>query len=181
MPPSPATGVPGAAPAGRVAAQASSPAPGGLEIVPPRPPEPVAPAEPAAPPPKASPAPEVKPSPEPKASVAVPKPVPPPRPPAPKARVESPAPVVVAKPAPEGSSPAALRAQLEERLRRRGLLRGSGSDPNTGVTVEVGPNGVVTLSGIVRDATQRDEAAGLVRIAGVNEVRLRVNLQSSWN
>ena len=173
----------GRGPAGRVSAQASSPAPGGLEIVPPRPPEPVAPAEPAAPPPKASPAPELKPSPEPKASVAVPKPVPPPRPPAPKPRVESPpqVPVVVAKPAPEGSSPAALRAQLEERLRRRGLLRGSGSDPNTGVTVEVGPNGVVTLSGIVRDATQRDEAAGLVRIAGVNEVRLRVNLQSSWN
>jgi serine/threonine protein kinase len=185
VPPSPATGVPGAAPPGRVAAQASSPAPGGLEIVPPRPPEPVAPAEPAARPPKASPAPEIKPSPEPKASVAVPKPVPPPRAPAPKPRVEPQAPpqvpVVVAKPAPEGSSPAALRAQLEERLRRRGLLRGSGSDPNTGVTVEVGPNGVVTLSGIVPDVTQRDEAAGLVRIAGVSEVRLRINVQKSWN
>ena len=50
-----------------------------------------------------------------------------------------------------------------------------------GVTVEVGPNGVVTLRGIVRDATQRDEAANLVRMAGVNEVRLRVNVQSSWN
>jgi osmotically-inducible protein OsmY len=39
----------------------------------------------------------------------------------------------------------------------------------------------VTLSGIVRDATQRDEAAGLVRIAGVSEVRLRINVQKSWN
>jgi len=83
--------------------------------------------------------------------------------------------------APEAPSPAGLRAQLEDRLRRRGLLRGSGSDPNTGVTVEVGPNGVVTLSGIVPDITQRDEAAGLVRIAGVSEVRLRINVQKSWN
>jgi serine/threonine-protein kinase len=181
VPPSPATGVPGAASPGRVAPQASSTASGGLEIVPPRPPEPAAPPEPAPPPPKGSPAPEVKPSPEPKASVVVPKPAPPPRPPAPKARVESQAPVVVAKPAPEASSPAGLRAQLEDRLRRRGLLRGSGSDPNTGVTVEVGPNGVVTLSGIVPDVTQRDEAAGLVRIAGVSEVRLRINVQKSWN
>jgi len=181
VPPSPATGVPGAASPGRVAPQASSTGSGGLEIVPPRPPEPAAPPEPAPPPPKGSLAPEVKPSPEPKASVVVPKPAPPPRPPAPKARVESQAPVVVAKPAPEASSPAGLRAQLEDRLRRRGLLRGSGSDPNTGVTVEVGPNGVVTLSGIVPDVTQRDEAAGLVRIAGVSEVRLRINVQKSWN
>jgi osmotically-inducible protein OsmY len=45
----------------------------------------------------------------------------------------------------------------------------------------VGPNGVVTLRGIVRDATQRDEAASLVRLAGVSEVRLQVNVQSSWN
>jgi serine/threonine-protein kinase len=169
VPPSPATGVPGAVTPGPVGPKVSSTAPGGLEIVPSKPPEPVAP------PPKASPAPEPKPS------VVAPKPAPAPRPPAPKGRAESQTPVVVAKPAPEAPSPAGLRAQLEDRLRRRGLLRGSGSDPNTGVTVEVGPNGVVTLSGIVPDITQRDEAAGLVRIAGVSEVRLRINVQKSWN
>jgi osmotically-inducible protein OsmY len=87
----------------------------------------------------------------------------------------------VAKSGPDTTSSDGLRAQLEDRLRRRGLLRGSSSDPNTGVTVEVGPNGVVTLRGIVRDVAQRDEAANLVRLAGVSEVRLRVNVQSSWN
>ena len=144
---------------------------GGPQIVPPRPPASVSPPEPVVPPPpvQSPPAPEVK------APPAPPRPAPPPRPVAPAPKQS----VAVAKPDP--ASPDGLRARLEERLRSRGLLRGSGSDPNTGVTVEVGPNGVVTLRGIVRDATQRDEAANLVRMAGVNEVRLRVNVQSSWN
>jgi len=152
--------------------QVSAAAPGGLEIVPPRPPEPASPPEPVAPKPK--------PVLEAKAAPAPSKPAPPPRPATPATKPTQPPPAVT-KSGPDTTSSDGLRAQLEDRLRSRGLLRGSGSDPNTGVTVEVGPNGVVTLRGIVRDVTQRDEAANLVRLAGVSEVRLRVNVQSSWN
>ena len=166
--PGPATSRPASGPP-----QVSAAAPGGLEIVPPRPPEPVSPPEPVAPP-------KPKPVPEAKSAPAPPKSAPPPRPAAPATKPTQ-QPLVVAKPGPDTASSDGLRVQLEERLRSRGLLRGSGSDPNTGVTVEVGPNGVVTLRGIVRDVTQRDEAANLVRLAGVSEVRLRVNVQSSWN
>jgi serine/threonine protein kinase len=169
----PAAATPGPAPASPPVAVA---APGGLEIVPSRPPEPVTQPEPIAPKPR--------PAPEAKSGPVAAKTAPPPRPPAPapKPRSEAQPPAIVMKPAPDTTSADGLRAQLEDRLRSRGLLRGSGTDPNTGVTVEVGPNGVVTLRGIVRDATQRDEAANLVRLAGgVSEVRLRVNVQSSWN
>ena len=166
--PGPATSRPASGPP-----QVSAAAPGGLEIVPPRPPEPVSPPEPVAPP-------KPKPVPEAKSAPAPPKSAPPPRPAAPATKPTQ-QPLVVAKPGPDTASSDGLRVQLEERLRSRGLLRGSGSDPNTGVTVEVGPNGVVTLRGIVRDVTQRDEAANLMRLAGVSEVRLRVNVQSSWN
>jgi hypothetical protein len=171
--PAPATARPATAPP-----QVSATVPGGgLEIVPSRPPEPVSPPEPVAPP-KPRPVPEARLTPAPPRPAASATPPARPATPAPKPAQPS---VAVAKPAPDPASPNALRAQLEERLRSRGLLRGSGSDPNTGVTVEVGPNGVVTLRGIVRDATQRDEAASLVRLAGVSEVRLQVNVQSSWN
>ena len=171
--PAPATARPATAPP-----QVSATVPGGgLEIVPSRPPEPVSPPEPVAPP-KPRPVPEARLTPAPPKPAASATPPARPATPAPKPAQPS---VAVAKPAPDPASPNALRAQLEERLRSRGLLRGSGSDPNTGVTVEVGPNGVVTLRGIVRDATQRDEAASLVRLAGVSEVRLQVNVQSSWN
>jgi predicted Ser/Thr protein kinase len=166
--PAPATARPAPGPP-----HVSATVPGGLEIVPSRPPEPVSPPEPVAPP-------KPKPVPEAKATPAPSKPAPPARPATPAPKPTQP-PLTVAKPAPDPASPDSLRAQLEDRLRSRGLLRGSGSDPNTGVTVEVGPNGVVTLRGIVRDITQRDEAANLVRLAGVSEVRLRVNVQSSWN
>ena len=74
-----------------------------------------------------------------------------------------------------------LLEKREQANEGRGLLRGSGSDRETGVSVEVSSEGVVTLRGIVRDAAQRDEAARLARGNGVTDVRLRVNLQSSWN
>ena len=101
--------------------------------------------------------------------------------PVPKPGADAQKPVVVAKPEPTLPSSNGLREQIEERLRSRGLLRGSGSDRETGVSVEVSSEGVVTLRGIVRDAAQRDEAARLARGNGVTDVRLRVNLQSSWN
>jgi len=101
--------------------------------------------------------------------------------PAPKPRVDAQTPGIVSKPEPALPSANRLREQIEERLRGRGLLRGSGSDPDTGVAVEVSSEGIVTLRGIVRDAAQRDEAARLARVGGVTDVRLRVNVQSSWN
>ncbi len=83
---------------------------------------------------------------------------------------------------PEPASPNAgvLRAQVEDRLRGRGLLRGSGSDHDTGITVEVSSEGIVTLRGVVRDPEQRDEAVRLARVAGVSEVRPQINVQRSW-
>jgi hypothetical protein len=49
------------------------------------------------------------------------------------------------------------------------------------LVVEVGPDNVVTLRGVVRDAAQREEAATLARVAGAADVRLQINVQSSWN
>jgi osmotically-inducible protein OsmY len=87
---------------------------------------------------------------------------------------------VVSKAVPAAPGVDALRAQVEDRLRGRGLLRGSG-DPDTGLTVEINTEGVVILRGIVRDAKQRDEAVRLARIAGVADVRPHINVKDSWN
>lgn len=154
--------------------QVSSVAPAEV-IVPPKPLEPANPPDPV--PPRPRPAPQKGPE------IGTPKTSSPARPPAvaPKPRAEAQQARVVPPAGPGAANVDRLRTQVEDRLRGRGLLRGSGSDPNTGVTVEVGPNGVVTLRGIVRDAAQRDEAATLARLDGVSEVRLRVNVQSSWN
>jgi serine/threonine protein kinase len=156
--------------------QTSSVSPSGVEIRPSRPPESVSPPEAIAPP-KPKPPSETKPGP------AAPKPGSQSHPPTPipNPRIEAQQPLVVSKADPGTPSADHLRTQVEDRLRSRGLLRGSGSDPDIGVTVEVSPNGVVTLRGIVRDVAQRDEAARLARLAGVSDVRLRVNVQSSWN
>jgi serine/threonine-protein kinase len=165
-----------AATATQIPSSASTAPPPSVEIVPPRPPEPITPPATVTPP-KPAPPPEAKPSP---AAVKA-RPAPRPPVPAPNPRIETKPPLAVSKPVPAPTGPESLRAQVEDRLRSRGLLRGSGPDPETGLSVEVGPNGVVTLRGIVRDAAQRDEAARLARIAGVSEVRLRINVQSSWN
>jgi predicted Ser/Thr protein kinase len=73
-----------------------------------------------------------------------------------------------------------LRKEVEARLRSRSLLRGSGTDPNTGLTVEVDAERTVTLRGVVRDEAERVEAVRLARVKGVTDVRPRINVRDSW-
>jgi osmotically-inducible protein OsmY/predicted Ser/Thr protein kinase len=71
---------------------------------------------------------------------------------------------------------AALRAEIQARLHARGLLRESSTD-RWGVTVEVGPNGEVTLGGIVRDAVLQGEAIRLVQgVPGVQQVKQEIRV-----
>ncbi len=62
------------------------------------------------------------------------------------------APARPAMPALSAAELTRIRAQAEQKLLGRGLLRVSGSD-RWGVSVEVGPTGEVTLSGTLRDMT----------------------------
>jgi osmotically-inducible protein OsmY len=65
---------------------------------------------------------------------------------------------------------ARIRAQAEQRLLGRGLLRVSSAD-RWGVTLEIGPGGVVTLSGVLRDTALYHEAIRIVReVPGVRDV-----------
>jgi osmotically-inducible protein OsmY len=65
---------------------------------------------------------------------------------------------------------ARIRGQAEQRLRSRGLFRESSAD-RWGVTLDVGPLGNVTLSGLLRDMDLHDEAVRLVReVPGVQGV-----------
>jgi serine/threonine protein kinase/osmotically-inducible protein OsmY len=64
-----------------------------------------------------------------------------------------------------------LRTTIEQALRGRGLLRETAAD-RWGVTVEIGPDGIVTAAGIVRDRTLQDEAIRLIQeAAGTSQVR----------
>jgi osmotically-inducible protein OsmY len=66
---------------------------------------------------------------------------------------------------------ARIRAEIQQRLRSRGLLRESPAD-RWGVTVEVGADGEVTLVGLVRDAGLQGEAVRLVQgVPGVRRVK----------
>jgi serine/threonine-protein kinase len=91
---------------------------------------------------------------------------------APQARVEP--------PAPAPSDPARVRALVEQKLRDGGLLRERGPD-GMGVTVEIAPDRVVTLTGVLRDREQRERTVRLVEaVPGVKQVRPNINLQESW-
>jgi osmotically-inducible protein OsmY len=69
------------------------------------------------------------------------------------------------------SDSARIRAEIQQRLRSRGLLRESPAD-RWGVTVEVGAGGEVTLVGVVRDAGLQGEAVRLVQgVPGVRQVK----------
>ena len=164
-------------------AVATPPAPGPSPVASAPPPVAAVPPPVASVPPPSSARPESAPVAAPPSTVRPPKPTPAPTRPAPpetKPDIVT-KPPAAATPAPAPSPQRSLRAQVEDRLRSRGLLRGSGADPETGLVVEVGPDNVVTLRGVVRDAAQREEAATLARVAGAADVRLQINVQSSWN
>jgi TIR domain/BON domain len=81
---------------------------------------------------------------------------------------------------PTPMEPARVRSLVEQRLREQGFLRGSAAG-DTGVTVDVTPDRVVILTGVLRDATQRDQAVGLAQgTPGVSDVRANLNLSESW-
>src|SRR5262245_29994707 len=66
---------------------------------------------------------------------------------------------------------ARLRTEVEQALRKRGLLRESSAD-RWGVTVEVGAAGEVKLMGVVRDSGLQGEAIRLVEaVPGVRNVK----------
>jgi osmotically-inducible protein OsmY len=89
---------------------------------------------------------------------------------------------IVPKPAPAATArldPSAAKGQVEARLRSHGLLRqGGGSD---GVSVDVTDGGVVTLTGVLQNDQQRNDAVRLAgEVPGVTEVKRSINLKQSW-
>jgi osmotically-inducible protein OsmY len=80
-----------------------------------------------------------------------------------------------------GGDLAQIRIQVEQALRRNGLLK-RGDPAGKGVTVDIGPRGVVTLTGVLRKQEQRGEAIRLARgVPGVSEVQAKINVEESWN
>jgi serine/threonine protein kinase/osmotically-inducible protein OsmY len=71
------------------------------------------------------------------------------------------------------------RSLLEQRLRNRGLLKESPAD-RWGVSVDVGANGVVTLSGTLRDQGLQNDAVRVSReVPGVTDVRQNISIPST--
>ena len=72
---------------------------------------------------------------------------------------------------------AGIQAEIQQRLRRRGLLRESSAD-RWGVTVEVSAEGDVTLVGAVRDREMQREAVRRAReVAKVRQVKTDIRVQ----
>jgi len=73
-----------------------------------------------------------------------------------------------------------IRRLVEDRLRSGGLLRGAGPS-QLGVTVDVSAEGIVTLTGVLRDGAQKEQSVRLARqVAGVKDVEQRINVLESW-
>jgi predicted Ser/Thr protein kinase len=101
-------------------------------------------------------------------------------PPASKGSPEGPVTAIPGPPRPPAPDPAQIRAQVQERLRGRGLLR-EGSASAVGLAVEVTSDGAVTLTGVLHTREERDRAVALAReVSGVGEVRARINVMESW-
>jgi hypothetical protein len=76
--------------------------------------------------------------------------------------------------------PFVIKAQVEQRLRSRNLLKQGGGSA-WGVSVDVAPTGAVTLTGIVQSRDQRTETIRLAgEVPGVSEVRPNINVRESW-
>jgi len=76
--------------------------------------------------------------------------------------------------------PRAIRALVEQKLRSAGLLKDTGSQ-GLGATVDIASDGVVTITGVLRDEEQLRETIRLAReVHGVSDVKPRINLRKSW-
>jgi osmotically-inducible protein OsmY len=76
--------------------------------------------------------------------------------------------------------PSAAKAAVEQKLRGRGLLKQTGAD-RWGVLVEVSGDGVVTLTGVLQNADQRNETMRLAgEVPGVTGVKQQINVPQSW-
>lgn len=89
----------------------------------------------------------------------------------------SPAPTLASQTPRANRDPIVIRTAVEAKLRGAGLLREHASD-ELGVTVEgVGPDGIVRLSGVVRNKDDRDAVLRLARsVQGVTGVASRLNV-----
>src|SRR5262249_2146990 len=75
------------------------------------------------------------------------------------------------------SDVARIQAEIQQKLRSRGLLRESAAD-RWGVTVEVNLDGDVTLVGAVRDAELSSEAVRPTReVTGVGQVKQDIKVR----
>jgi eukaryotic-like serine/threonine-protein kinase len=75
---------------------------------------------------------------------------------------------------------ARTRALVEAKLRSGGFLKSHGSD--WGVTVRAGDEGVITLTGVLRDVWEREETIRLAgEVPGIREIRERINIRDSWS
>ncbi len=66
--------------------------------------------------------------------------------------------------------PTEIQRLVEQRLREKGF----------NLTVKVGTDRVVTLTGVVQTEKQKEDAVGLARVPGAGEVKPNINVQEKW-